>query len=110
MAARDDALEQYPEAINSDPSEQGWLLDIEVDLSKVSAELATPQEPADYARNRQLTSTQPDPRLGSAPRRLEECQVVLSTLLTVRLSGTAVEECDRFEYASRRSRCRTPQC
>ncbi|MET9047073.1 hypothetical protein ABZX34_30205 [Streptomyces sp. NPDC004362] len=45
MAARDDALEQYPEAINRDPSEQGWLLDIEVDLSKVSADLALLRSP-----------------------------------------------------------------
>ncbi|MFE2642673.1 glycine cleavage system protein GcvH [Streptomyces nigra] len=50
VIARNDGLENSPEVINSDPYEQGWLLDIEIDPAKAAAELAALQDAAVYAR------------------------------------------------------------
>ncbi|MFJ5212382.1 glycine cleavage system protein GcvH [Streptomyces nigra] len=50
VIARNDGLENSPEVINSDPYEQGWLLDIEIDPDKVATELAALQDAAVYAR------------------------------------------------------------
>ncbi|MCZ4602403.1 glycine cleavage system protein GcvH [Streptomyces sp. Lzd4kr] len=50
VVARNDSLENSPEVINSDPYEQGWLLDIEIDPDKAAAELAALQDSAVYAR------------------------------------------------------------
>ncbi|WP_411093365.1 glycine cleavage system protein GcvH [Streptomyces sp. 049-1] len=50
VVARNEGLAGSPELVNSDPYEQGWLLDIEVDPSKATAELAALQDAGAYAR------------------------------------------------------------
>src|SRR5262245_51339516 len=85
VLARKDALEQCPKAINSDPYEHRWLLDTEVDPSKVSAELSTLQDPAGHpVRPAADVHSGRSPAGGSVPRRLEEYEVVPSTPLRVR--------------------------
>lgn len=50
VAARNEGLVNSPDVINSDPYEQGWLLDIELDAAKAAAELAALQDATVYAQ------------------------------------------------------------
>ncbi|MGW0086809.1 glycine cleavage system protein GcvH [Streptomyces sp. NPDC003393] len=50
VVARNEDLADSPELVNSDPYEQGWLVDIEVDPSKAATELAALQDATAYAR------------------------------------------------------------